>query len=261
VDDLDPDTVDPLIITDTTGGAGDDVDEITIRNDDDLGVTVNNFDTVDVLIGGGDDEASSITANNLSDGILTTGVLSNGTSTEIGASADTVFVMATGTGSITIKTGAADDTITLDGSLITGNDGTLYTIDGGTGFDTLILANEDGSVNLDLRGIESIDLTDADATPITLSPEDVLDTASVVVFGEPLPLTHSMTVDGDNTGDTVFLAGTWTDLGGGSYEAEVTGVSIDQFDAVSSVFTTVETVTVTLNILDAAIDTSGATIV
>jgi hypothetical protein len=249
VSDGNPATVDPLIITDNNDPLSDDITDITLRNDDDLMVTINDFDTVNVFVGGAENTLSSITVNNATDGTLITGVLSNGTATEIGATSDSVFVMATGSGSFDIKTGAGDDTITLDGSLIAGNDGILYTIDGGTGFDTLILANEDGTVNLDTKGIEKIDLTDGAGTEITLTPEDVLDTESVVAFGDSPSLTHTLTVDGD-AGDTVnaLAADGWTNTGGGVFTATVAGVSVDQLDVNGDLFTTTVDVDVILNV-------------
>ena len=49
VGDGDPATVDPLIITDNSDPLSDDITDITLRNDDDLMVTINDFDTVNVV--------------------------------------------------------------------------------------------------------------------------------------------------------------------------------------------------------------------
>jgi hypothetical protein len=64
-----------------------------------------------------------------------------------------------------------------------------------------------------------------------------------------------MTVDGDGTDGVELLnSDGWVEQGGGTniWQTTVSGVSIDQFNVDSEVFTTVENVTVTL-VIDPAI--------
>jgi hypothetical protein len=249
-----------LVFTDNAADGASDVTQIAIRNDDEASVKIVGFDTVEVQIGGGD-VASSLTVEGVQNGtLLTLGTLSDGHAVETGASADTVLLKAddgaSNTGTIVLKTGGGNDIITLDG--VNGDDGILYTIDGGTGTDTVFLTNQAGGtgvVLLDLKGVEVLDLLTGTDTEVTLTPSDVLDTESVIAFGDPIPTAHTLTVEGD-AGDTVNLSGWTFDSTAGGYDiytATVSNVPVEQFDANSAIVASTTTVTVTLQV-DTAIN-------
>ena len=141
-------------------------------------------------------------------------------------------------GADSIKTGAGDDTIVI-------GDTGFRLIDGGSGYDTLVLKDPLGDqlgagINLDLtaisnlqiKGIEDIDMKAPGADTLTLSLADVFDLSQTVLQGgSPASSSHNLVVDGTNA-DTLNLIGTgWTDSGS---QTSVNGTPHDVYNYVSA---------------------------
>ena len=221
-----------LTVTHTTGS---DIDSIFVQNDDNLDVTIIGFEDVRVRLGSSSDDLqlNMVTVDGANSGQITTGVVNQfGVIYELTASDDEVDILPRdlASGAFTIRTGAGDDTITIDGDndidhLLAGT----FTIDGGSGDNDIVkLVNLSGAIDLNLRGVEMLDLTDIGQQMISLDAADILDADRIILFDElglasnasasdiqarvqTLFGEHTMEIDGDEDGtnpdDTLTLTG------------------------------------------------------
>ncbi|MGH6618448.1 MAG: hypothetical protein ACREF6_02785 [Alphaproteobacteria bacterium] len=168
-------------------------------------ITIDNFVHADVAFGDGGD--SNITIRDAKRGFIETG---NGN--------DTVGIEAYSDGAgwshtFDVRTGEGDDTLVFEGAM---NGLSRLYFDGGEGLDTLRLSGLGQSFsllggNIDVRGVERIDISGAGNTTLTV-PSNLLDHTDMLV------------VDGD-AGDTLDLhGGGWSPAD--PTEADVQGYAV-----------------------------------
>ncbi len=116
--------------------------------------------------------------------------------------------LVSGGGADVLYGGAGDDTIAV-------SDLAYANIDGGNGFDTLLLANSGLYLDLsadNLRGIESIDLSGSGNNTLSLSLTDVLQVSDGVqhILDDSLGTQPAQMMVSGDAGDTVLMTGGWT---------------------------------------------------
>jgi hypothetical protein len=146
----------------------------------------------------------------------------SGVNTIVGGVGDDI--LTGGAGADTIDAGAGDDAIVFDAADNTVGDTVTVNVDGGVGFDTLLVADTSGGLNFsNVENVEKIDLNANEAQEVTLSLDDVLDMTTTT---DPI---HVLEITG-GTDDVVTLTGVdsgdWAFSGGGLFTNGVDQVMI-----------------------------------